>query len=121
MSQPLVFWMARVWITVLSSPDPVPLDPAVARALDRAIDDRAEDAFGFLERLVAAPSPVGLEMGAQQVIRDELDRLRRLTSVLPIPPEIPASPEPSLPPDTYACHRHEIVHNAGSTWISLLL
>ena len=113
--------MARVWIAVLSSPDPVPLDPAVARALDRAIDDRAEDAFGFLERLVAAPSPVGLEMGAQQVVRDELDRLGFLTSVLAIPEDIAADPVAGVPQQAYAGRGNVIGYLAAGTGPSLLL
>ena len=113
--------MARVWIAVLSSPDPVPLDPAMARALDRAIDDRAEDAFGFLERLVAAPSPVGLEMGAQQVVRDELDRLGFLTSVLPVPEDIAADPVAGVPQQAYAGRGNVIGHLAAGTGPSLLL
>ena len=106
---------------MLSSPDPVPLDPAVARALDRAIDDRAEDAFGFLERLVAAPSPVGLEMTAQQVVRDELDRLGFLTCVLPVPEDIAADPAAGVPQQAYAGRGNVIGHLAAGTGPSLLL
>lgn len=106
---------------MLSSPDPVPLDPAVARALDRAIDDRAEDAFGFLERLVAAPSPVGLEMTAQQVVRDELDRLGFLTCVLPVPEDIAAHPAAGVAQQAYAGRGNVIGHLAAGTGPSLLL
>ncbi len=41
-------------------------------ALDAAITDGAERAFGFLERLVAAPSTLGHEAAALQVFADEL-------------------------------------------------
>src|SRR6267142_1863044 len=87
MSQPLVFWMACV-----SSPDPVPLDPAVASALDRAIDDR-----------------------------DELDRLGFLTSVLPIPGDIAADPLAGVPQQAYAGRGNVIGHLAAGTGPSLLL
>jgi acetylornithine deacetylase len=93
----------------------------VASALDRAIDDRAEDAFGFLERLVAAPSTVGLEMPAQQVVRDELDRLGFLTSVLPIPEDIAADPVAGVPQQAYAGRGNVIGHLAAGTGPSLLL
>ena len=87
---------------MLSPPDPVSLDPALLTALDRAVDDRAEDAFGFLERLVAAPSTVGREMTAQQVVRDELDRLGFETSVQPIGEDIAADPVAGVPQRPYA-------------------
>ena len=106
---------------MLSSPDPVPLDPAAASALDRAIDDRADDAFGFLERLVAAPSTVGMEMPAQQVVRDELDRLGFGTSVLPIGEDIVADPAAGVPQRPYAGRGNVIGHLAAGTGPSLLL
>ncbi len=98
-----------------------PLDPAVASALDRAIDDRAEEAFGFLERLVAAPSTVGAEMTAQRVVRDELDRLGFETSVQPIPEDIGADPVAGVPQQTYAGRGNVIGHLAAGTGPSLLL
>jgi acetylornithine deacetylase len=51
------------------------LSPLLLNALDRSIDDLAEQSFGFLERLIAAPSTVGQEAAAQQVVRAELNRL----------------------------------------------
>jgi acetylornithine deacetylase/succinyl-diaminopimelate desuccinylase-like protein len=65
----------------LPAPDPGALD---LDALDRAIDDLTQDAFRFLERLVAAPSPVGAEETAQQIVRDELDRLGFTTAAIPV-------------------------------------
>ena len=87
------------------------LDPAQLSALDRAIDDLAEDAFAFLERLVAAPSTVGAEMPAQRVVRDELDRLGFETSVLPIPADIAADPVAGVPQQPYAGRG-----NVSGTW-----
>lgn len=98
-----------------------PLDPALLSALDGAIDDRAEDAFGFLERLVAAPSTVGAEMTAQQVVRDELDRLGFETLVQPIPEDIAADPVAGVPQQTYAGRGNVIGHLSAGTGPSLLL
>jgi acetylornithine deacetylase len=98
-----------------------PLDPALLSALDRAIDDLAEDAFGFLERLVATPSTVGTEMGAQQVVGAELDRLGFETSVLPIPEDIAADPVAGVPQLPYAGRGNVIGHLAAGAGPSLLL
>jgi len=78
---------------VLSSPDPaVSLDPAVASALDRAIDDRAEDAFAFLERLVAAPSTVGARCRRSRWSATSWTGWASAPSVQPIPEDIAADP-----------------------------
>jgi acetylornithine deacetylase len=97
------------------------LDPAQLSALDRAIDDLAEDAFAFLERLVAAPSTVGAEMPAQRVVRDELDRLGFETSVLPIPEDIAADPVAGVPQQPYAGRGDVVAHLGAGTGPSLLL
>jgi acetylornithine deacetylase len=44
-------------------------------AVDAAISDGSEAAFSFLERLVAAPSTVGQEIAAQQIMANELHGL----------------------------------------------
>jgi acetylornithine deacetylase len=59
--------------------------PADFEAVDRAISAGAERAFAFLERLVAAPSTVGAEAGAQQVVADELGRLGFTVTPVPVP------------------------------------
>jgi acetylornithine deacetylase len=97
------------------------LDPAQLSALDRAIDDLAEDAFAFLERLVAAPSTVGAEMPAQRVVRDELDRLGFQTSVLPIPADIAADPVAGVPQQPCAGRGNVVGHLAAGSGASLLL
>ena len=43
---------------------------------DRAVGELAEGAVAFLERLLAAPSTLGSEELAQEVVADELARLR---------------------------------------------
>ena len=106
----------------LESPDAGRLDPAQLSALDRAIDDLAEDAFGFLERLVAAPSTVGARDDRRSsVVRDELDRLGFATSVLPIGEDIAADPVAGVPQQPYAGRGNVIGHLAAGTGPSLLL
>lgn len=68
--------------------------------VDDAVTRHAEDAFGFLERLVAAPSTVGQEAGAQEVVAEELGRLGFEVRRVPIPASIaddPASGVPQIP------------------------
>lgn len=55
--------------------------------LDRAIESHTEDAFVFLERLVAAPSVVGAEQGALDVFAGALSTLDFEVEVLPFPTE----------------------------------
>jgi acetylornithine deacetylase len=78
------------------------LDPATLDKLDAAIDDLAEEAFGFLERLVAVPSTVGQEGPAQQAVAAELSRLGFETSVLAVPEDIAADPAAGVPQASYA-------------------
>jgi acetylornithine deacetylase len=52
-----------------------PSESARWGAVDAAVEAEAEAAFGFLERLVAAPSTVGAERGAQEIVAAELARL----------------------------------------------
>ena len=56
--------------------------------VDAAIDAAAESAFAFLERLVAEPSTVGAERGAQDVVAAELARLGFAVTEMAIPGEI---------------------------------
>jgi acetylornithine deacetylase len=50
-------------------------DDELGRLLDDSIEAGAEEAFDLLERLVAAPSVVGQETAAQEIVAAELDRL----------------------------------------------
>ncbi len=55
--------------------DAIGYAPGSFEAVDRAIEARADQAFAFLERLVAADSTVGNESPAQEIVAAELDRL----------------------------------------------
>jgi len=81
-------------------------------ALDAAISERAEAAFGFLERLVAAPSTVGNEHEAQAVVEQELKRLGFEVERLPIPESIGRDPLAGVPQTSYA-GRHDVVGRLG--------
>jgi acetylornithine deacetylase len=77
------------------------LSAPMLRKLDGAIDDLAGEAFGFLERLVAAPSTVGSEAAAQQVVAAELGRLGFATSAMAVPEEIRSDPVAGVPQTSY--------------------
>ena len=59
-------------------------------SVDAAVAAGAETAFAFLERLVAEPSTVGREHGAQELVAGELDALGFGVSCLEIPAETAA-------------------------------
>jgi acetylornithine deacetylase len=69
--------------------------------LDAAIEERSEAAFSFLERLVAAPSTVGREQEAQEVVERELKRLGCEVERLPIPEGIGNDPLAGVPQTSY--------------------
>ena len=71
-------------------------------AVDRAIEAEADSAFGFLERLVRAPSTVGEEAAAQEVVAEELDRLGFAVSRVPVPERTAAHPAAGVPQCSYA-------------------
>jgi acetylornithine deacetylase/succinyl-diaminopimelate desuccinylase-like protein len=102
----------------LPVPDPGALD---LDALDRAIDDLTQDAFRFLERLVAAPSPVGAEETAQQIVRDELDRVGFTTAATPVAEDIAADPVAGVPQLPYAGRHNVVGHLVHRTGPSLIL
>src|SRR5689334_17482706 len=71
-------------------------------AVDAAIAGGLERALSFLEALVAEPSIVGNEAGAQRVVARELARLGFAVSELEVPETIatrPGSGVPALPYD----------------------
>jgi acetylornithine deacetylase len=69
--------------------------------LDAAIEERSEAAFSFLERLVAAPSTVGREQEAQELVEQELKRLGFEVERLPIPEGIGDDPLAGVPQTSY--------------------
>ncbi len=66
-------------------------DEPLWAAVDAAITDGAEAAFSFLERLVAAPSVVGHEQEAQDIVAAELARLGFEVSRLGVPEQTAAA------------------------------
>jgi len=60
-------------------------------AVDAAVEDRAEAAFAFLERLVAVPSTLGAERGAQDVVAAAFAGLGFVVTELPVPDETAAA------------------------------
>jgi acetylornithine deacetylase len=83
-------------------------DPGAARyapgsfeSVDRAIESGASAAFAFLERLVAAPSVVGHEARAQEIVAAELARLGFGVAQIPIPPDTAARSPGGVAPLSY--------------------
>jgi acetylornithine deacetylase len=73
----------------------------LARLLDERIHAHAEEAFGFLERLVAAPSTVGQEQAALEVFAAELTELGFAVERLPIPEHVAELPGAGVPLRSY--------------------
>jgi acetylornithine deacetylase len=71
-------------------------------AVDRAIEAEADAACAFLDRLVRAPSTVGNEAGAQDVVAAELARLGFTVSRVPVPERTAAHPAAGVPQCSYA-------------------
>ena len=67
--------------------DPVGYAPGSFEAVDHAIETGAQAAFAFLEKLVAAPSTVGQEAQAQEIVAAELERLGFGVAAVPVPPQ----------------------------------
>jgi acetylornithine deacetylase len=89
--------------------------------LDLAIAERAEAAFSFLERLVAAPSTVGREQPAQEIVEHELDRLGFLVDRLSIPEGIGDDPLAGVPQASYDGRYDVIGHHGDGAGPSLLV
>ncbi|HEU5361996.1 MAG TPA: ArgE/DapE family deacylase [Gaiellaceae bacterium] len=71
-------------------------------AVDAAIGDGLERAVSFLEALVAEPSVVGHELGAQHVVAKELERLGFAVRELEVPQGIEERPGAGVPSLPYA-------------------
>jgi acetylornithine deacetylase len=91
-----------------------------ATRIDDAIVRHAEDAFGLLERLVAQPSTVGQEDGAQAVVAEELTRLGFAVRRVPIPGSIADDPAAGVPQVPYT-EQHDVYGNAGGDGTPKLL
>jgi acetylornithine deacetylase len=80
--------------------------------LDVAVTERADAAFSFLERLVAAPSTVGREHEAQEVVEEELKRLGFEVERLAIPDAIAEDPLAGVPQGPYD-GREDVIGRLG--------
>jgi acetylornithine deacetylase len=72
------------------------------QTIDAEIDSLAEPAFAFLERLVAEPSIVGDEAGAQAVVAAELERIGFAVELLEVPESIASDPLGGRPQGSYS-------------------
>ena len=82
---------------------------------------RAGEAFSFLELLVAAPSTVGREQEAQEVVEQELKRLGLEVERLPIPAGIGEDPLAGAPQTSYETRGDVIGRLRGDKGPSLLV
>lgn len=82
--------------------------------LRRALDDGAGWAFDVLERLVAQPSTVGQESGAQEVLARELESVGFDLTRLELPASIGSDPAAGVPSRSYA-GRYDLVGQRGTT------
>ena len=89
--------------------------------LDAELDALAEGAFGFLERLVAEPSVVGAEAGAQAVVAGELERLGFAVEQLEVPESIATDPLAGVPQRSYAGRPVVVGRLAGGAGRTLLV
>jgi acetylornithine deacetylase len=88
--------------------------------VDDSIDALASDAFEFLERLVAAPSTVGDEAGAQEVVAAEFQAIGLSVEQLDIPDEIAVDPAAGVPQLSYQGRRN-VLATTGPGALDLLL
>ena len=86
----------------MTGPLSAAVDGQTIAGLGEAVAERAEDAFSFLERLVAAPSTVGREAGAQEVFAAEMARLGLSAVSRPVPDNIGDDPLAGVPQGSYA-------------------
>jgi acetylornithine deacetylase len=93
---------------------------AATEQLDAAVERLAERSFAFLERLVAEPSTLGHEAGAQRVLAGELERLGLAVRTLEVPESIREEPAAGYPALSYA-GRPLVVGSREGSGRSLLL
>jgi acetylornithine deacetylase len=88
--------------------------------VDRAVADGTEYAFDLLERLVAQPSTVGQESGAQEVLAGALAYVGCEITRLPIPADIADDPAAGLPQRPYT-GRYDVIGERGVAGRSLVI
>lgn len=89
--------------------------------LDAEIAARSGDAFSFLERLVAAPSIVGIEQDAQELVGQELKRLGLEVERLSMPGGIGDDPLAGVPQTSYDGRADVVGRLGGDRGPALLL
>jgi acetylornithine deacetylase len=90
--------------------------------VDNAVTGNANWAFALLDKLVAAPSTLGHEAAAQEVLAAALDDLDFTITRLPVPADITADPAAGLPRLPYTPDRYNVIGQRGPvTGPSLLL
>jgi acetylornithine deacetylase len=100
------------------------MDQVVAQThgrLDAAVEELAEGAFDFLERLVAEPSVLGREQGAQAIVSAELERLGFDVDRLSVPPDIGARAGAGVPLASYEGREVVVGRLGGVKGRSLLI
>lgn len=90
--------------------------------VDHAIDAAADEAFAFVERLVAARSTVGQEQAALQVFGERMAELGLTVSEVPVPADIGSDPRAGVPQTSYAGRPNLLARHRGpADRLSLLL
>ena len=74
--------------------------------LDENVEDLADEAFAFLERLVAASSTVGQEQLAQEIVADELTSLGFDVSCPAVPEQVTGHPLAGVGQTSYAARNN---------------
>ncbi|MDP9256259.1 MAG: ArgE/DapE family deacylase [Actinomycetota bacterium] len=97
------------------------MNHACPELIDAEIDSLAEGAFAFLERLVAEPSVVGEEAGAQAVVAAELERLGFAVELLEVPESIGSDPLAGVPQGSYAGRPVVVGRLSGGEGTTLLV
>lgn len=98
----------------------VELDETLTARLKEGVVSRSEQAFTFLERLVAEASTVGEESEAQLVVAGELSRLGLAVSRFDVPESIADDPIAGVPQTSYE-GRGNVLATTSSDHLTLLL
>jgi acetylornithine deacetylase len=90
-----------------------PVAHPIGATLDARIAANAEASFSLLERLVAAPSVVGGEQEALEVLADEFADLGFDIERAPVPPTIGTEPGAGIPQGSYEGRYNLIARRSG--------